>query len=529
MRSTTTRRSRLLHWTLLGVFLGSLVPVAVLLAVSYYQTLHRSQAQLEREIDLAAQRADSLLRAADTILTRIAADSDGQVTPETFKLLRRYVYNDPRFREVGIINQQGFLVLSSLEPIEPPIAISPNQRADLNRKSMQMLGPLKTAVMKEESIILSLPTQGQGEVNLVVDPIVFTYFLDDTDLGPEGFIAFMGQSGRLITGVGRVPDDLSVHQPGIRMSRSVKQNMLTIVGEIPSAWILRDWWHNLMIGSPTALCCSLLLVWLFMRTTRQIYGIEHDIQMGLENDEFEIYYQPIVDAQTQQCVGSEALIRWQHPELGLIFPEVFIPIAEKTQLIQPLSEWMMHQVIQDYADLLEQFDDLYVSLNLSPDLLISEAFLSQVIQLLTEAPFPARHLLFEVTESRMIDALHAKNMARLRYLGANLALDDFGTGYSSLSYLDQFKFDYLKIDRYFVQRIQPNETSNPICDTLIELSRKLELRLVAEGVETEAQYRYLQQAGVQYIQGWLFAKAMPFENFKQFLQQQRRLLSSSDR
>jgi sensor c-di-GMP phosphodiesterase-like protein len=501
----------------------TLVPAVVLLTISYFQAIHRTQDWLRDNIDTATRRTDRLLEAAETILTRIGEDTEGRVSPETFNLIRRYVYTDPRFREAGIIDEKGFLVLTSLGPVNPPIPVLPQHRLDPKRKSLQIIGPVKTAVMKERSMILSLPIPKQGEANLMVDPVVFTYFLEDSELGDSGFIVFVGPEGQVLTGVGALPSDpqqwlTKTDGSSIQVRRSTKNGEITIIGSVPTQWALRYWTQDLITGGLLAFFCSGLAIVLFLRFARRAYGIEHDLRLGLENHEFEVHYQPIVDLETERCVGSEALVRWQHPDLGLIYPGVFIPIAEKTGLIKPLSEWIIRQVIQDQADLLTQSPNLYVSINLPPALLMSEEFLDRVIQLLTASGFPTRQMMFEVTENDSIDRLHATNMARLRRLGVWFALDDFGTGYSNLNYLNEFQFEYLKIDRCFIQRIQPGETNSPICDTVIELGQKLELQMVAEGVETQEQCQYLRQAGVRYVQGWLFAKAMPLHKFKQFLQ-----------
>jgi sensor c-di-GMP phosphodiesterase-like protein len=522
---------------LLSVFFGSLLPVVALLTASYYQAIWRTQDWLNHEIRQSIQRTNDLLITADDLLNRIAADTGGKVTPDTLNIIRRTVYNDPRFREVGIINSQGDLVMTSLGEVKPPIPIPPEDRAKPSDKSLQVLGVIRTAVMREKSLILSLPTGGEGEVNLLVDPVVLTYFLDDSELGPDGFIAFYQPDGRFVAGVGSAQGRIHLareNQPRtllnvaqffpadptkIHAQQSTLNGELLLAGEIPYHWALRYWWQNLVLGAPIALISSALLTWVFFRSARRTYGIEQDIRIGLDNNEFEVYYQPIIDLQTRQCVGSEALLRWHHPDLGLILPEVFIPIAEKTGLIRDLSEWVVQRVLRDQVNL-PLGNDFYISVNLSPSLLGSQQFLDYVTRLLLTKRLSTHRILFEITENRLIETHHLENMSGFRNLGMRLALDDFGSGYSNLDYLDKFEFDYLKIDRRFVQRIQSNNGQNPIVDTLIELGQNLGLEIVAEGVETEVQSHYLQTYGVRYAQGWLFAKALPLEEFRQFLQHQ---------
>jgi sensor c-di-GMP phosphodiesterase-like protein len=383
--------------------------------------------------------------------------------------------------------------------------------------------------MREKSLILSLPTQGKGEVNLLVDPVVLSYFLGTAELGTNGYIAAFTPDGQLVAGVGVLPHRIdskilsakpqglsSLDSSKIQVRQSTRDGKLTLVGEVPVSWVLRYWWRDLIFGAPLALVCSGVLTSLFMRFARRTYGIEQEIQLGLKNYEFEVYYQPIIDLQTERCVGSEALIRWRHPELGLVLPEVFIPIAEKTGMIRSLSQWVIQRAIQDQITLL-QSADFYTSINLSPSLLTSKDFLEDVVRTLKANALPSTRILFEITENRLLDTIHLANLSRYRDLGLRLALDDFGTGYANFDYLDRFEFDFLKIDRYFVQRIRSDEVRNPVVDTLIELSQSLGFEIVAEGVETKAQRHYLHRFGVQYAQGWLFARAMPLEEFKQFL------------
>ncbi len=347
---------------LLWIVLASVVPPALLLTLSYYQTLRQAEADLNDAVTQGVQRVDSLLKTADLTLANLAADIQHleQLNDEkALRLVQRVAYKEPRFREVGIINAQGSLVLTSL-------------------------------------------------------------------------------------GIG----------------------------------------------------------------------------------EFQVHYQPILDIQTGYCVGAEALIRWCHPQEGLLLPSTFIGIVEATGLINDMSIWVCQQVMQDQALLEAQYPDVYISINISPVQLNSGDIEEVILTLMTHPhSYPGR-IVVEVTEAALVEdtktnALSA--IARLHSLGLAIALDDFGTGYSNLGYLHKFHLDYLKIDRIFVTAIKQSSRTSAVVDAVIDLGRNLDVELIAEGIETEEQLQFLKRRGVRYAQGYLLAHPMPIKAFQVFLAQNRKV------
>lgn len=237
-----------------------------------------------------------------------------------------------------------------------------------------------------------------------------------------------------------------------------------------------------------------------------------DVRRALDQTEFELYYQPKVAATgRRQAVGLEALIRWHHPDHGLVSPNEFIPFCEFSDLIHPLSAWVVGQAIRDARHLDGYGHELQVSVNLSSRNLLDRALPDTLASLLAQHRFPAARLQLEITESALMDdPRHArKTLDALRELGVGLAIDDYGTGYSSLSYLKHLQVNELKIDRSFVRDMQTDPNDAIIVKSTIELAHNLGMRVTAEGVEHEETLRSLADSGCDLVQGFLICRPLP--------------------
>jgi len=254
-------------------------------------------------------------------------------------------------------------------------------------------------------------------------------------------------------------------------------------------------------------------------TALQRLTLENSLRRAIEREEFELHYQPIVDARTGVTVGAEALVRWRHPELGLLLPSEFISLAEENGLIVPLGEWVLYRACVDNCSWQSMgLPAIRVTVNLSSRQ-IRRSLIEAVGRVLQQSSLEARYLGLELTESVLVnhqkdgtDTLHA-----LRAMGLHLSVDDFGTGYSSFSYLKRFPLDTLKIDRCFVREIVSDPDDAAITTAMIAMGHALGLRVVAEGVETEAQRLLLQRQGCDEMQGYLFGRPAPADNLAQFL------------
>lgn len=256
--------------------------------------------------------------------------------------------------------------------------------------------------------------------------------------------------------------------------------------------------------------------------TCEKWPCKSDLRRALEQHEFVLYYQPEIELATRRIVGLEALIRWSHPERGLIPPMDFIPLAEECGLILPIGDWGLSEVckqIHKWCVVDPTNQSLRVCVNLSARQFARVGLADHVEALLRQTGISSRQLGLEMTESSLIPDMGTAQevLGSLRRLGVSLLMDDFGTGYSSLSYLHSFPIDVLKIDRSFVGRMTEGEQPLQIVRTIIELARVLGMDVVAEGIETREQYRLLRNLGCRFGQGFLFARPLPVENLTRLL------------
>lgn len=243
----------------------------------------------------------------------------------------------------------------------------------------------------------------------------------------------------------------------------------------------------------------------------------------MELRELEVYYQPQISFETGAVVGLEALLRWQHPQLGLLAPNAFIPIAEETGLIVSIGEWVLETACQQAKQWQHLVPEpLRIAVNLSACQFQQQDFLQTVDRILQQYALDADCLELEITENiAMQDAeLTVHLFKQLRQKGINIAIDDFGTGYSSIGYLRRFPFDTLKIDRTFVKDIGASPSANAVVQALISLGQGLELSIVAEGVETGDQVSFLKDLSCEAGQGYLFSRPVPAPDIEGMLKQQ---------
>jgi len=254
-------------------------------------------------------------------------------------------------------------------------------------------------------------------------------------------------------------------------------------------------------------------------------ALETSLRRAVERAEFELHYQPQVELASGRVVGVEALVRWRHPERGLVSPLTFIPLAEETGLIAPLGEWVLDQALRQLAAWRAAGSDgLRMAVNLSAHQLRDPSFAAGVAAALARHRVPAEWLELEITESVAMADPRAtiELLEELRRMGVDLAIDDFGTGYSSLSYLKLLPIQRLKLDRSFVMDIERDPNDAAICSATIALAHSLGLGVVAEGVETEAQRDYLARLDCDILQGYLFSRPLPAAEAEAFLRHARR-------
>jgi diguanylate cyclase (GGDEF)-like protein len=257
-----------------------------------------------------------------------------------------------------------------------------------------------------------------------------------------------------------------------------------------------------------------------LRTSEKL-NLDKDMRRALIQEEFIVYYQPRVDLANHRITGFEALIRWKHPEMGLVSPQTFISLAEENGLIIPMGEWVLRQACsQNKRWQNDGLSPMIVSVNLSPRQFRQSNLLERVEKILAETGLDAQYLELEITESEAIHDISytTEIIEELHRMGVKVSVDDFGTGHSSLNRLQSLNFDNLKIDRSFIRDLIPNSKLSHIVSTIVSLGQKLGMHIIAEGVEAAEQLDFLKSIHCDTVQGYFFYKPIPADKMKEILQ-----------
>jgi EAL domain-containing protein (putative c-di-GMP-specific phosphodiesterase class I) len=250
--------------------------------------------------------------------------------------------------------------------------------------------------------------------------------------------------------------------------------------------------------------------------------MESELRRGIERGELRLLYQPVHSLATGKLVEVEALVRWEHPQRGMISPADFIPLAEETGLILPLGHWVLHEACRQvklWQTEVPRLAELWVAVNVSGRQFARVEMPAEVTVALAETGLCARHLKLEITETTIMEsgdpAIGELNI--LRDMGVQFHLDDFGTGYSSLGYLHRMPIEALKIDQSFIAAMGADRTGTSIVQAIVALAKSLDMRVVAEGVENESQVEFLRGIGCDFAQGYYFARPLTGEQFLKFV------------
>ncbi len=263
---------------------------------------------------------------------------------------------------------------------------------------------------------------------------------------------------------------------------------------------------------------------------KQLEQMEKNLSHAIENNELDVFFQPKIDAQTEDIMGFEALVRWEHPELGLISPGLFIPLAEQTGLIHKIGYLVLYKSCQILRQWQSEFGlQLNMSINLSPLQLSDKKLISRIKQVIEKTKVHPQFIDFEITESEKFENVTEalKMMRQIVDLGCTLSIDDFGTGHSTLEYIRKIPAKTLKIDQTFVKNIGLSPDDEAILDATIDIAKRVGHKIVAEGVETEAQRHYLAAKGCEYFQGFLFCRPLPANEISRILGERAALLSQA--
>lgn len=313
------------------------------------------------------------------------------------------------------------------------------------------------------------------------------------------------------------PDELIYRMP----TRTPEYQLVLMVPrrDLPAQMSLLGTWLV-----PASLLLAFCVGLLVLNLARQRQSLGGELQGALRRGELQVLYQPIFDLSDRRCVGAEALIRWRRPDGSLTSPDLFIPLAENTGQIRQITDFVLQRLLEQLGQMLRANPHLYVSVNLAACDVMVPRIGRVIARLLAQHHVSARQIAFEVTERGLIDVVVAReNLQALRDVGHQVLIDDFGTGYCSLAYLQTLPVDCLKIDKAFIDALGHDAASSGVAPHIIRMAHALQLRVIAEGIEYEAQALLLNSEGVNYGQGWLFAQALTAVQFIELITRGRRL------
>ena len=257
-----------------------------------------------------------------------------------------------------------------------------------------------------------------------------------------------------------------------------------------------------------------------------------NLQTAIDENQFILYYQPIIDMRTGRVHKFEALIRWEHPELGLVPPSEYISFAEDCGLIVDIGNWVFYAAVQQLKKWYARGLNYRISVNVSPAQFYADGInVDQWVKLIQEAGLPPSCIVIEITERLLLEAnpMITKSLHQLRQAGLSIALDDFGTGFSSLTYLKRYPIDFIKIDQSFVRNLAPNSEDLALCEAMIVMAQKLGLGVIAEGIEGPQQEALLLEAGCVLGQGYLYSRPVPVQELERWLAERKALPTNSSK
>lgn len=489
------------------------LPVAGTLVYDYVVTLERSRARVEATADMVAREAAEVLLVAEAALADVAYDARTGCTPDLVRELRNKVIAQPAIQGMGLVTPSGQLACTAFGMTDPPLDIAPATVIAPAGAIVRFAPPADLPYAPTRSFAALYPLKNGGRLAAAMAPATLFGFLQPDVLGDDGHIVVMVQGATLADFGARA----STADSRLVATAPVGVYEAEVTATASRSWALAPWRENAAITGSLGAAAAVLVGIGAVHFARNRFSLGAELKEALANKEFEIWYQPVIDLRRGRCAGAEALIRWRHPERDLIPPDLFIAMAEDSGIIVPMTRWLMERVGEDMGPLLAADPSLHIAINLAPVHMSDQRIVEDARVALARHGVRPSQILFELTERGLIDDPGCREVVEaLGGLGAEVALDDFGTGYSSLAYIDKFKLDYLKIDKAFVSAIGTASPSVRLTDIIIEMATSLNLKIIAEGVETAEQAAYLRARGVTYAQGWHFSKPLTTRDFLAF-------------
>jgi sensor c-di-GMP phosphodiesterase-like protein len=479
------------------------------LLIIILQTEQQITHNMQQRISQAREQMDTTLDHATQAARHAAAYAGQPCTAEVLLALRRLAALTPGIRTVSLAADDYIYCSSLLDTRKSRV----NEKTFSHSQLLLMAG--NTVAPDLPLIALRFPVAAPDESVLI--GINGYYFHNTLNLlsHPTTLVLQVGE--HIMTADGVVHAVRPVQTDNVIIASSPHYAYRLLTSQPPGLL-----WQIILMDSKGSILFMLVLSTGIAAMTYRLLNPRHSpvnaLQAGIRNREFVAFAQPLVNGETRALEGCEILMRWQQPEMGMIPPDQFIPLAEQSGLIVPMTHIIMRQVREHFRPLRHQLPaGFHFSFNISAQHCRDTTLLQDCREFIAAfSPLPVQ-LVLEITERELMvdDSQSAQLLQALHDMGVLIALDDFGTGHSSLNYLQQFRIDILKIDKSFVQRIDSDadSLSNHLIDNVIDLAKRLDLTLIAEGVETESQARYLLAHRIHLLQGYLLGKPTNLPTF----------------
>ncbi|MHA1523592.1 MAG: EAL domain-containing protein [Alphaproteobacteria bacterium] len=509
-------RLRLGFWCVLGVVitLGPMLSADILVrwaAISY------GTERLSERAHHSLDHAEMILADASAVLTRLADTGQTNCSDAGIHQISETVFTHASIKEIGVYDRNAKLICSNFGIATREMHHAKYLKNDHSRISLAMMS---TRVPGHRSLGVHVALEnGEGGLVAMVENPSATFQKIHHDEESYGFTRLALTNGEPIVEFGipiRRAESLSGDIVVVRSTSTTFP--ITVVLTAPKAPLLTSFENLQALAKIGGGIMGVIMLALGGAAARRRLTGQNEIADAIVANEFIPFYQPIVDAQTGRIAGCELLVRWRKADGEMVSPDLFVPLAESTGQIVEITKSLMRQVADDMAPVCAVQPDFYASINLVAAHFTNKTIVGDIRQMFSKGAMSPSNLVVEITERHpLVDLDRAKIVIEsLQRLGVRVALDDAGTGHGGLAYIQSLGMDTIKIDRMFVDAIGTDAPSAPIVDALVDLGKQLKMTIIAEGVETEAQFAYLRVRGARYFQGFLFAPAMPISAFIKF-------------
>ncbi|MCZ3384665.1 EAL domain-containing protein [Kosakonia sp. SOY2] len=499
-----------------------LLPLMLSLWFAHIRAVKETSAQLQSFAQLALNKTERVIQQVDTV--RSAAEKyHGQIcAPEHRAAMLNIVRSSMYVSDLIYARGDHFLCSSVITPTQS-YAISP---ADYKRapdiaiyyyRDTPFYAGYKMVYMQRGNYVAVINPLTYSDV--ASDNPDLAYGIYDTVTHQFFSVSQNAHLSKLATLLRT--DDLTFQQDQRFYTIARSENRpIAIIVSTSSDHYFQAFYHQATLTLPLGVIGSVILLLIWSRTRQEFNSPRRMLHRALTRRQLRLHYQPIIDIKNGTCVGAEALLRWPGFNGPVMSPAEFIPLAEKEGMIERITDYVVDELFSDLGDFLAMVPQLYISINLSASDFHSSRLISLIANKAKMHAVRAEQIKIEVTERGFIDVPKTTPVIQaFRQAGYEVAIDDFGTGYSNLHNLYSLNVDILKIDKSFIDTLTTNSTSHLIAEHIIEMAQSLRLKIIAEGVETAEQVTWLLKRGVQFCQGWHFAKALPSQEFKRWVQQ----------